>query len=106
MTIAAEEELQYIDIGMATADAGSVQLLYQSGDLLLRYKDWQDQACEKKFYSVLAFRWEEFTDQAPRDDLSFQVINSTWLTAQAKIQEVTPSNYIHFPDLLQSQWRP
>lgn len=95
-TVALEEQLHDIDIGLSTADAENVQLIYQFGDLLLRYTDWKEQECEKKFNDVLAFRWEEFTDHAPRDDCSFEIINSAWLVAQARAQEVDPCNYIHY----------
>ncbi|PWF39108.1 hypothetical protein [Massilia glaciei] len=90
------ERLEGVDIGVSAADAENVELLYRFGDLLLRYRDWMEQECEKKFLDVLAFRWEEFTNQAPRDDSSFEVVNSTWLTVQAKAQEVEPSDYIHY----------
>ena len=59
------EKLEGVDIGVSAADAENVELLYQFGDLLLRYRDWEEQECEKKFFDVLAFRWEEFTNQAP-----------------------------------------
>lgn len=90
------ERLEGVDIGVSAADAENVELLYRFGDLLLRYRDWEEQEREKKFFDVLAFRWKEFANQAPRDDSSFEIVNSTWLTVQAKAQEVEPSDYIHY----------
>ena len=91
----ANEELRQVSIGVSTADAESVQLFYQFGDLLVRYADWQEQEQEKKFFDVLAFRWQEFDNDAPRDDASYEVQNSSWLLAQAKAQEVAPEGYVH-----------
>lgn len=89
------EELHAIDIGVSSADAESVQLHYQFGDLLIRYNDWQEREREKKFFDVLAFRWQEFDDDAPRNDASYEVLHSQWLNAQAKAQEVNADAYVH-----------
>ncbi len=91
-----DEVLRVIDLGIASADAECVQLLYQFGDLLVRYTDWQELEREKKFHDVLAFRWQEFTDEAPRNDASYEVENSGWLSLQATAQEVKSDNYAHF----------
>ena len=90
------EVLRMVDLGIVSADAESVQLLYQFGDLFLRYTDWQKVEREKKFHDVLAFRWQEFTDDAPRNDVSYEVENSGWLALQATAQEVESANYAHF----------
>lgn len=89
------EELREVNIGTSTADADSVQLFYQFGDLLVRYTDWKEQEQEKKFFDVLAFRWQEFDNDAPRNDAAYEVLNSSWLLAQAKAQDVTPEAYVH-----------
>jgi hypothetical protein len=89
------EELRQVDIGVLTADADSVQLLYQFGDLLVRYTDWKEQEQEKKFFDVLAFCWQEFDNNAPRNDVAYEVLNSSWLRTQAKAQDVTPEGYVH-----------
>lgn len=91
----AHEGLREIDIGVSLADAESVQLLYRFGDLVVRYTDWQENEQEKKFHDVLAFRWQEFDNDAPRNDTSYEVVNSSWLAAQARAHEVDPTYYIH-----------
>jgi hypothetical protein len=91
----AKEELLAIDVGVSSADAETVQLFYQFGDLLVLYKDWKEQEQEKRFFDVLAFRWQEFEDDAPRNDAAYEVVNSGWLASQAKAQDVAPEPYIH-----------
>ena len=89
------EELRETNIGVSSADAESVQLLYQFGDLVVRYIDWKEQEREHKFFDVLAFRWQEFEDLEPRNDATYEVLNSNWLISQAKAQEAAPSDYVH-----------
>lgn len=94
-SIGIQEELRETDIGVSAADAESVQLFYQFGDLMLHYIDWKEQEREHKFYDVISFRWQEFEGQAPRNDVTYEVINSSWLISQAKAQEVCPNDYLH-----------
>lgn len=90
------DSLRQIDLGFSPADAESVELLYQFGDLLVRYKDGREIEQEKKFHDVLAFKWQAFDDDAPRNDVSYEVQNSQWLKSQAKVQEVPPEGYVHY----------
>jgi hypothetical protein len=83
-------------IGVHTADAEGVELRFQAGRLHLAYSDWQERRRDAHFTDVLAFRWQEQIEEAmPRDDTSYEVIDSNWLRSHADIQ--TPGvRYAHY----------
>lgn len=82
-------------IGVHTADAEGVELQYRVGSLRLVYVDWQGRQCEIMFNEVRAFRWQELDEQAvPRDDTTYEVLNSQWLASHAAVQLPTIS-YAH-----------
>ncbi|MBL8397952.1 MAG: hypothetical protein JNL84_07390 [Candidatus Accumulibacter sp.] len=67
-------------IGIHSADAERVSLVYQDQELKVSYIDWQEQPETVVLGEVFAFKWQERDlDSAPRDVTTFQVIESTWL---------------------------
>ena len=70
-------------IGIHSADAERVSLVYRHQDLSISYVDWQDVPRTVSLGQVLSFKWQERDmEAAPRDDTSFQVLDSTWLHEQ------------------------
>jgi hypothetical protein len=70
-------------IGIHSADAEHVSLAFQDQELHVSYVDWQEERKTVTLVEVFAFKWQERDpDSAPRDDTTFQVLNSTWLYEQ------------------------
>ena len=88
------------NIGMHTADAEDISIQYNEGDLLLRYVDWQEQPKAFTFVEALAFRWQEFDDEARgqdiRDDMAYRVTDSPWLTRQCELQAEPAEQFTHY----------
>lgn len=87
---------QNCDLGVSTADADKVAIHFDRGDLRLSFTDWQEQCRNVVFRDVLAFRWQELDDAVPRDDATYQAIESTWLDRQARLQSVSPDQFSHY----------
>ena len=70
-------------LGVHTADAEGVELAFADNILRVRFVDWQELARELVLPDTVAFRWQEYDhDGAPRDDVTYEVVGSTWLAAQ------------------------
>jgi hypothetical protein len=70
-------------IGIHSADAERVSLSFKDGDLTINYIDWQERAQSVALHEVFAFKWQERdSDSPPRDDTTYQVIQSEWLHEQ------------------------
>jgi hypothetical protein len=61
----------------------------------LSFKDWQEQPRSITFRYVIAYRWQELDDAVPRDDTTFEALESPWLECQAKLQAVPAHEYAH-----------
>lgn len=66
-----------VNIGVHTADAEDVAIQFSSGDLALTFVDWQKQPRRRVFGDVLAFRWQEFDEAGIRDDVVYEVEDSS-----------------------------
>jgi hypothetical protein len=91
--------MKYIEaaLGIHTADAEQVSVQFSAGDLHLSYVDWQEQPRSATFQDVLGFRWQELDDaDVPRDDTTFEVVDSPWLNQQAKLQAARAEDYAHY----------
>jgi hypothetical protein len=91
--------MRYVEanFGLSTADAEKVVTRFEDGDLQLSFKDWQEQPRSITFRNVLAYRWQELDDDAvPRDDTTFEALESPWLERQAKLQGVSAKEYAHY----------
>jgi len=70
-------------IGIHSADAERVSLVYQDQELKVSYIDWQERPQTVVLGEVFCFKWQERDlDSPPRDDTTFQVFESTWLREQ------------------------
>ena len=90
--------MRYVEanLGVSTADAEQVVTRFESGDLHLSFVDWQEQPRSITFREVLAYRWQELDDAVPRDDTTFEAIDSPWLQRQAQLQGVPPNEFAHY----------
>ncbi|HKR63427.1 MAG TPA: hypothetical protein VJZ00_06815 [Thermoanaerobaculia bacterium] len=91
-------EFRHVDFGFSTADADQIELKFESAALTLRFLDWREQPIVKTFQDVLAFKWDSvFDESAPRDDQSFEVVDSPWLSREVERREIEdPSQYCHY----------
>lgn len=90
------EQLVERYVGVHTADAEAIELAFVRGDLVVRYVNWKEEPCVATFVDVLAFRWQEFESDAPRDDTTYEVLGSEWLQRQAQLQAVEASAHAHY----------
>jgi hypothetical protein len=90
--------MRYVEanLGVSTADAERVVTRFENGDLHLSFVDWQEQPRSIMFCDVLAYRWQELDDAVPRDDTTFEALESPWLERQAKLQAVPVNEYAHY----------
>ena len=83
-------------IGIHSADAERVSLIYRDQELKVSYIDWQEQPQTVVLGKVFAFNWQERDlDSTPRDDTTFQVVESTWLREQTSGIPGTES-FVHY----------
>jgi hypothetical protein len=90
--------MQYVEtnLGVITADAQHIALRFDGVDLQLSFVDWREEPQSLKFSNVLAYRWQELDDAVPRDDTTFEAIESPWLERQAELQGVRVAEYAHY----------
>jgi hypothetical protein len=90
--------MRYVEakLGVTTADAEKVVTRFENGDLHLSFVDWQGHPRSIIFRDVLAYRWQELDDAVPRDDTTFEALDSPWLERQAALQAVPPNAYAHY----------
>ena len=88
-----------IQPGFSTADAEYPEIHQEEGDVILRFKDWQEKNIEVFFADPIALKWqmaESFHD-GERDDSCYEIVNSDWLALHIKQGEVSPSEeYKHY----------
>lgn len=97
MNVMDTSDYKPIDLGFSTADADEVSLHFESGTLLLAFRDWREQQIKCAFNEVLAFKWDSELDMAGiRADIYYEVSNSLWLQAQAEAQGVNVGDYTHY----------
>ncbi len=88
---------EQVDLGFSTADADDVRISFDGADLLLEFVDWREapQACA--FDAVLACRWAQHLGlDLPRDDCSYEVHDSDWLSCEAKPAAVDQAAFVHY----------
>lgn len=93
------ERAEIIDPGFSTADAEFPNVNMNEGDLILRFKDWQENQREVFFSDILAFKWqmiETFID-GEEYDRSHIITGSLWLAEHVKQGEVgSHEGYKHY----------
>jgi hypothetical protein len=75
------ERAKIIDPGFSTADAEYPKICQVDGEVLLRFKDWQERSIEVFFVDPIAFRWQmiETFIEGEAYDRSHVIENSAWL---------------------------
>lgn len=66
------------NLGFSTADAEEVKLSYSRGDLLLEFRDWQEQAVAVRFEETIRFSWTDELSDDLCTDVCYQVHDSPW----------------------------
>jgi hypothetical protein len=87
-----------VHLGVTTADAEDVEIMFSNMELTLKFFDYQRKPCQLVFVDVLAFRWQELDDAPPdlRNDATYEVTESQWLERQAQCQAADSYNYKHY----------
>lgn len=90
--------MRYVEtnLGISPADAEQVALRLEKGDLYVSFVDWKEEPRSLIFRDVLAHRWQELDDPVPRDDTTFEALDSPWLARQAQLQGVSADGYAHY----------
>ncbi|WP_065188519.1 hypothetical protein [Shewanella woodyi] len=75
------ERFELIDTKFSTADAEYPEITQIDGDVILKFKDWQEQDIEVFFADSIAFKWQmaEVLTPEERFDSCYEVVNSQWL---------------------------
>lgn len=86
------ESFQPLGAPFSTADAEAPALVYERGDLHVRFLNWQEREIKLTFRHVAAFVWEDgdaalFPDH--RDDTSYLVADSDWLRRHHEVGSIT-----------------
>ncbi|WP_432460197.1 hypothetical protein [Agarivorans sp. QJM3NY_25] len=84
------ERAEIIDSGFSTADSEFPDINIVEGDLVLRFKDWQEVQREVFFSDVVAFKWQtiETFIEGEEYDRSHLIKDSSWLAEHIKQGEV------------------
>ncbi len=93
------ERASLIKPGFSTADAEYPEIRQEDGDVVLRFKDWQQKDVEVFFADPIAFRWQmaESFHEGERDDSSYEILNSDWLALHVKQCVIAETEeYKHF----------
>jgi hypothetical protein len=84
------------NLGIHTADGERVRITFD-GNLVVSFVDWHEEPRELTLCDVLAFRWQELDDPAvPRDDETYEVVDSGWLARQAELHAVSAADFAHY----------
>ena len=93
------EIAKLIQTGFSTADAEYPEIHQEDGDVVLRFKDWQEKVIEVFFVDPIAFKWqmtESFLD-GEHDDSSYEILGSNWLSENLKQGTIADSEeYKHY----------
>jgi hypothetical protein len=55
------------DLGFSTADAESVQIRHEGGNLILSFVDWQQRPVQYVFEDVLSYHWGHDSGEVPQE---------------------------------------
>ena len=93
------QKFQLIDTKFSVADAEYPEIQQVDGDVVLRFKDWQENAVEVFFADSIAFKWQMAEELNPEEryDSCYEVLNSVWLKLHID-KEVIPTSegYKHY----------
>ncbi len=86
-----------IGLGFSVADGEHVELTFRDGDLVLRFIDWREQPVEHCFVDAIGFRWSTHASvETPRDDTTYQVLDSAWLTDEVRSEGYEIGDFGHY----------
>jgi hypothetical protein len=92
--------VRYVEanLGISTADAGEVVIGFEDGCLRVSFVDWREQPQSITFPDTLAFQWrgEAEDSSIPRDDTTFELVESPLLCSQAAAHAVPAPEYAHY----------
>ena len=78
------ERFEPLHAGFSTADVEDLEIRFRDDQLIVSFRDWQDQSVLITFSEAAAFLWtSELDPDGFRDDAATVVIESTWLNEQA-----------------------
>lgn len=83
----------------STADAELLTLLFQDGNLVVEFKDWQERHVHVTFPDAVAFSWgdEPVLPDNVRDDCCYEVLDSDWLGTLVEHGAIDdPKPYKHY----------
>jgi hypothetical protein len=88
------QQVQPLQPGFSTADAGYPELRLAGPVLHLAFKDWKEQLVKVQFSDVCAFRWQQAEELLPSEpyDGSCVVVESEWLARHVTQGEVPPDS--------------
>ncbi len=93
------ERAEIIDPGFSTADADFPDINMDEGDLILKFKDWQEIQREVFFSDTVAFKWQmiETFIEGEEYDRSHIIAESEWLAEHIKQGEIgAQEEYKHY----------
>jgi len=86
-----------VDLGFSTADAEDVAMVFDRAELQLTFRDWSEETVKHTFNDVLAFKWDGgLSIDTIRDDTCYEVIDSSWLEEQARLQGENQTRLTHY----------
>ena len=78
------ERFEPLHAGFSTADAEDLEISFRNDQLIVSFRDWQNQSVLIAFSETAAFLWtSELDPDGFRADAASVVIESTWLEEQA-----------------------
>ena len=93
------ERAEIIDPGFSTADSDFPDINMAEGDLILKFKDWQEIQREVFFPDAVAFKWQmiETFIEGEEYDRSHIIAESKWLAEHIKQGEIgAQEDYKHY----------
>jgi hypothetical protein len=95
-----ETRYEALGVPFSTADAEYPRIIAEGRSLRVTYRDWREELVALVFHEVAAFSWDDgdaAVDLTHRDDCSYVVHNSPWLTRHRELGTLTPpEEYRHF----------
>mgnify|MGYP001310083759 CR=1 FL=1 len=81
----------------STADADFPEIHQIDGDLIIRFKDWQELNVGVFFADPIAFKWQMADNfyKGERDDCCYEIIKSSWISEHIKQGEISETEEYH-----------
>ena len=77
------ESAKLLETDFSTADAEYPEIIQVGADMIIKYKDWQEQTIEVFFSDPVAYKWQMaivlFDNE--RDDECYEILDSHWLVS-------------------------